>query len=451
MPDVKVSRAGYLSHYFSRRRRLARLAVPSWASGAGFWFDLATDEGRDDGLDTDAASAFTDAHSSAFWAPNAAGLYLPFAANTLVRTDLGLLTRPPRRNRLAYSDAISNGYWSKGGGAASADVAAGIFGPATCDALTEDGALTYHFAQRDGIAIAANTTMAFSAYVKPGTRTQVGMQVLATPGYADGVFAAYQLTGDGSVLYASAAGAGTVTASGIELLPDGSYFCWVVVKCNALDTTGYIHIAAMEAGNTLYQGVNGAEALYVSQVQLEDGAFPTSPIVTAAAPVVVDGDLQIGDLTGKLGSGFAGIAQFELFGANASDRILEINDNSGNSNNCLLVARSGGNIVVEPYAAGAYVGSIIPLTYAQALAGTVTLAFSYGTNFCQARAVGYAAQSALTSLAYPAMSKLNIGGAGYSDTINSYQRAKKLAIFPGAQSQTTFDAAFAAAELMAAA
>lgn len=58
--------------------------IPAWALGADLWEDFTRPSGS--------LPDPTDTHAQTIYAPDASGLYLPFAANVLTRTDLLIVT-----------------------------------------------------------------------------------------------------------------------------------------------------------------------------------------------------------------------------------------------------------------------------------------------------------------------------------------------------------------------
>jgi len=170
------------------------------------------------------------------------------------------------------------------------------------------------------------------------------------------------------------------------------------------------------------------------------------PVVTiSATAATIAGNQPLADLTGRLGTGLAGIWSGNIIAPYvAGARVFEVND--GSASNSVSLYGSGGNLVLEMFAGGVSQGSISLGTWAT---GLQTIAFAAGDNFIQARKVSGSANTADTAATYPALTKANFGGQGFQATNNNYQRTAKAALRAGAVDQTVFDAIYAQAQIAA--
>lgn len=418
-------------------------SLPAWALG----MDLAADYVNN--LDYYPVRGLfppgTDTHAASIYARNAAGVYLPFAANVPVRTDLGMQTVPTRTNLFTYSRDQSNAAWVKYSMSVMSNATLSPFGAVDADAYIEDGTTSQHVQGRQLSGLTANQNHTYSVIIKKGLRKYAYLYIWNS-GFTSNVVAEFNLL-TGTVDYTAATGSGVFSNAGITALGDGWYQCWVSGKCDAVETAPYAFLnPANDSQSDNYAGSNGSTSIYVAQSQFEaNTTFPTPPIVTTTTAVTVDGNQQVVDLTGKLASGVAGLFQLNIFGANTAERFFEFN-NGASSANSILFARSGGNIVIET---GAFDASLTLAAYAS---GLYTMAFAFGNNYAMARIVGQAAPTPDTSVAIPSgMSKLGLGGLGYSSGNNTHIQSKKLALKFGAVDQTVFDAVYAKAVLAAAA
>lgn len=307
--------------------------VPAWAQGTDYWQDFTKNVGT--------LPAVADTHAATIYEPNAAGVYLPFGANVLTRTDLGLQTVPSRTNLFLNSLA-------------------------------------------------------------PATQT---VTVANTTQYT------VSITGTGSVAL-SGAGTGTVTA--------GS------------------PVTFTSSTTSLTCTISGSP----DTCNVTTGAFAVPPIATAGAPATVNGNQQVVDLTGKLGTGVAGFVKVNVLQPWVNGVVIAALNDGGGSNDLLIYGRSDGNIGAfeDPASVAFNSGS----AWAQ---GVQKIVFSYGPNFLQLQRVGDAAPAANTSITYPStMTKLNLGGHGYTANNNTYLRTLSAAVKFGAQNASTVAAMLALAQ-----
>ena len=147
------------------------------------------------------------------------------------------------------------------------------------------------------ITIVSGTVYTASIYVKASGRTRCRFS-FNTPSNIDGIFAAFNLSGDGSITtnsttYGSGASAAGLSAS-ITKNADG----WFRLKVSGslTNTSGFITVETLDdSGNRSYLG-DVTKGLLITNAQLEAGSFPTSYIPTTAGSVVRSADVC--DITG---------------------------------------------------------------------------------------------------------------------------------------------------------
>lgn len=413
---------------------------PAWAAGADMWEDFVANSGS---LPTP-----TDTHAATIYAPNAAGVYLPFAANVLTRTDLGLQTVPTRTNLALYSTDASNAEWVSSNATHTAGQA-DLLGGTGAGLITGSGGAAAAFSAPNGVTAISytNTTVySFSRFVKAGTQTLVQLTAPSTA-FGTGQYANFNLT-TGAVV-----GSAGLTSSSITTFAGGWYRLTITLPATSttLSINGGILAFINAAGDTRLPNFTGTTTFTDFGAQVEVGAFSSPLIVTTSTAATVNGNQQvISGLGTQLAVGVAGIVQFVLPGGTLnSSRIFEFDDGSG-TNRAFGVADTVA-ISVQMTAAGAYQGAVVPLGI-PATAGTLyTLAFSFSTNYINARLVGQAAVSADVLATWPVMDRLQIAGGDGNAGRNSYQFTRKLALKFGPQDATTFAAMYDKAVLAAAA
>jgi len=374
--------------------------TPSWALGT-YWRDFVKDVGI--------LPNPTDTHGQTIYEPDSSGLYLPYAANVLTRTDLGLQTVPTRTNLCLRSQEIDNGAWNTSAGAGSSVTITADYATAPDGALTADRLVFVNagnFAIRQQLfTVASATVYTMSVWAKTNDGSSKTLTI-----------------GDDAV------GSGTMNVT-------GSWQRFTFTYTTA-STSGKLQIAGPSCDVSIWQA------------QYELGAFASPPIVTTSASATVNGNQQVIDLTGRLGTGVAGLVQVNLLGAmNDLERICSFTD--GTTSNRLDVYRNGANLVAEMVAATVSQGSVNIVAFPAP--GVFTVAFSFGPNFITGRIVGGSNPTPDTVATFPALSQVALAGLGTTSSRNIYAYTRKLALSFGPQDATTFDAMYARAVLAAAA
>lgn len=380
--------------------------IPGWMTGMDLGWDFTQN------VQYSGATNPTDTHSATIYAQSAAGVWSPFAANTLVRTDLGLQTVPTRTNLVVRSNDQSNAAWVITGGAS---VGAPVLSPS---GGTDAYPITFAASSAAGLTqnltgVAASTTYTASLWVRCLSGTElVRLKV-------------WDNTSD-------------KFSSNITVTTAWQRFTFTLTTGATVPTSPNIEIRNASDGL--------ARTVLVYQAQLEAGAFASPPIVTTSSSATVNGNQQVVDLTGRLGSGVGGILQFNPLAFADNQRPVMISDQS--ENNQIRLDYFSGNLRIVVLAAGALQAAT---TVATAATGNQTIAFAVGTNFIKARLVGASDTSATTTATFPsAMTTFGVGGQGYAATQNTYQLTRRLALRFGAQNASTFADLFAKATILAA-
>ena len=402
------------------------VGAPAWASGTDLWKDFTVPLGP--------LADPTDTHASTIYAPNAAGVYAPFAANVLTRTDLGLQT-VPTRVELSAAPIPATATWIK-----------------TNVAITDNALLA-----PDGTTTAAYIarTSTAAAFCRPATITKAASPIQYTQAViakADtATFLAMRLQGLfparadvcfnlalGTISLAATAVTFTGASASIAALGGGYYLCTLTATSD--NHTSFSASVAARTSSGLIDDTDPSSTagLYVWTNNVQAAAFAVPPILTGLA--TVNGNQQVIDLTGRLGTGVAGLLQVNFLTSDVSNfpDVMTISD--GTANNLVEMFGGGGNLAFGLKAGGVDQGS---LTVASWATGVRTIVFSVGPNFIQSRVVGQSAITADTVATWPTLNQLSLGSRGYVGTNFSYQRVSKLALKFEAQSQTTFDAMYA--------
>lgn len=379
--------------------------TPAWAAGlsaSDLWLDFVNNRGQDNGVWTTPAAKITDTHAQSINAPATTGVYSAFAANVLTRTDLGMQTVPTAAQLLTSPRDFTDAAWVA----------------VTCTkAFTATGI--------DGVANSASTLTASGA----------AATVLQTV-----VSAAVSRTF--SVFVKRRTGTGTISIS-----QDGVAWTDVTAQINASTYTRVTLTATQLNPVVGFQITTSGDAIDVDVGQLQTGAFATSPIYTTTT---VNGNQQVIDLTGRLGTGVAGLVQFNqlVVPSGYAAKILQFND--GSATNRFRISIEGGQYYLGVTSAGASLGNINITPFVAAGVGIKTIAFACSNSYAMARLVNTSAPSSIAPAGFPAgMNSAGLGGDGYSVSNHNYQFTRKLALSFGPQDQTSFDAMYQRAVLAA--
>jgi hypothetical protein len=181
---------------------------------------------------------------------------------------------------------------------------------------------------------------------------------------------------------------------------------------------------------------------------LVQAAFAGPPILTGSA--TVNGNQQVVDLTGRLASGVGWIMRFNPLDVTATfTQPISFNDGSA-SNYWNLYQSTGG---------GTPLGQIVNATINQGnvtmpgtnVTGVQTWVGVAGPNYHKLQKIGQAASTTDTTVSWPTLSRLVIGGDGYSAATNNFQRAMQLGLRFGAANDAMFNDLVAKATILAAA
>lgn len=401
------------------------VGVPAWAFGTDLWKDFTVPRGT--------LADPTDTHASTIYAPNAAGVYAPFAANVLTRTDLGLQTVPTRTNVALQSQTFDNASWVKTRTTVTADATISPDGALTSDALIEDTATGTHTLFQS--AGSATGTYTFSVFAKANGRRY------AVIGIGDASVAADNALFD--LQTGTVVSTGASVSSSITAVSNGFYRCAVTKTVAATSINPGVAFRTDTAATTSqsYTG-DGVSGAYLWQAQLEVGAFASPPIVTTGSSATVNGNQQVIDLTGRLATGVAGIVQFNWLVDNNSSTPIPLDFYDGTqANRVMLYITTGPSLRLTSSGGGDIsLGTIAP--------GLVTVAFAASSGFMNGRVVGNSLGSS-ASITYPTVDRVSLGGLGSSVAQNNYSFSRKLALSFGPQDATTLNATYARAQIAA--
>lgn len=414
---------------------------PAWATGMDMAWDWTTNRSW-------TANPITDTHSADIYAQNQVGLWSPFAANTLVRTDLGLQTVPTRTNSIRNNSNVGAVPGSPGtpptnwSATPQTGYAFSIIGTGTEFGLPyidyrlsgTDASARQHtvfFDTSTGITAANGETWTNSAFVRlvGGTTSGVGNISL---GMNENTSVGGFVTFGTQVISPTASMA---RYSQVRTLSGGATVArvWPWFR---IDTT---------VGGT----VDVTYRIYAPQMEL--GAFASAPILTTSGAAAVNGNQQVADLTGRLSAGVGGIIQLnQLETGSTLSRAIEFNDGTTNNSVQLYFVAASNQLVLNVVSA-TVATMTVTVPAPSGATGAMTVAFAAGTNYANARVIGQSAATAATSGAYPSvMSRVGFMGRGFDAARNAYGLTRRAAFRFGTANDAMFNDLVAKATILAA-
>jgi hypothetical protein len=182
-------------------------------------------------------------------------------------------------------------------------------------------------------------------------------------------------------------------------------------------------------------------------MQLEAGAFASPPILTTSAAATVNGNRQVVDLTGRLASGVGWIMRFNPLDVTATyTQPISFNDGSASNYWNLYLSIGGSTPLGQIANATINQGNVtMPGTNVTGMQTWVGVA---GPNYHKLQKIGQAASTTDTTVSWPTLSRLNIGGNGYSTGDNMYQLAMQLGLKFGTANDAMFNDLVAKATIL---
>ena len=407
-------------------RSAALRSVPAGVlAGAALDINFKSNSGYANGVTGQAKDFLTVSRSSSGdYVQNSAGVWVPVAANTLRRSDLGMRRGVSRVNSYLHSFDLSNASWSVNGFTRSADgtLSPDNSSPAAKVVSTAAGAYIYQ-----SVAVTSGTTYTVSVFVKPAGRTAF---VLLAQGalFADATTrtASFTLTGDGSTAIIS----GTSVSSAIKAYPNGWYRISLTFT-PTLSVTNTVQLRDSVTGDS----VNG---FYLAMAQWEVGPYATSPMssegspVTRALDVITADDVAswwpVGDVSIYFEGTMIGLE-------NTNNWLFSADDGTFNDEMRLLVGATGtitlgvttGGVGQASVASGA--GAITAGSQFKALA-------VYGVNDFRLYLNGALASTPDTSGTIPTGIANFRLGQRVGNVYPSSHIAERVAVFPGAMEES---------------
>jgi hypothetical protein len=344
-----------------------------------------------------------------------------------------LLVEPAATNLVLRSEEFDNAYWTKTGGAITANATAAPDGTTTAEEFTEDSANTTHEIRSTAITTAGGIRT-FSCFVKKGNARYIQLINLSFGNSnCSAIFDLETKTVTASRADSSSGPVYTFISAKIEEAPNG-YLKISLTNSTSSGNTQFIIAhsnAATFAGAILTEGVitytgDGTSNSFVWGAQVETGRVATSYIPTTTATATRNADV----ISKTAVSGFIGQSEGTLYAEINVDKLLGIqsryifNISDGTADNRIYLAFSGAssNILRARVWSGGVLQATIDTTTISTL-GIRKLAMGYANNDVVFYMNGVQIGTD-NSASIPACSQVNLGSSqGNLAQINDRIRA----------------------------
>lgn len=242
---------------------------------------------------------------------------------------LGLLVEEQRTNLLRYSEDFENSYWdSISNATADNNTVTSPTGETNGATITATGS---SYRAKIGIITTQNTTVTFSAFLKAGTQSIVGLH------FADNLGDELNDNCDFDLSNGTVSSEGSSSTAKIQDMGNGWYRCSNTYTTNATGSTLAVRLATSSAGT-----------YHVFGAQVEEASFPTSYIknegtsggVTRSADVA---SIPVADFGYNYNKGTV-LVEFQQdfeYGGTGFPRVFEIGDPSTERVNVYINENSG--------------------------------------------------------------------------------------------------------------
>lgn len=386
--------------------------IPQWATGSDMWRDFVANTGS--------MPNPTDTHAQTIYELNAAGVYIPFAANQLVRTDLGLQTSQARVQLLPFSDVITGGGWT------------------LTNTPSPDSTITGAYPAPNG----QNTARLFTPGIVGNAPSPIATQgnrvwnqpvaAVANAIYASGIWIKKHLVNSDCRVFVINKAADDIKAQSALVAATDQ---WQFIETSGLTDGASLGVRFLFAAS---------QPVQIWNPMCVQAAFCGPPIVsTANTTETVNGNQPVYlGLGTQLQYGVAGFIDFDSLQPVASGEFPVLLDfNNGAGSNRFAIFRTLGSIALSVFNGGVNQGG--PTIVAPSTPMSGKLVFGVANGFQQIRLVGGTAVTATTG-AYPAATpdRIAIANRGYSAADAGFQRSRKIAFEFGTPTKPVNQAMF---------
>jgi hypothetical protein len=251
------------------------------------------------------------------------------------------ILEPQRLQKIQYSEAFDNAYWTKSG----ASVVSGFVSPSgdtSAFKLVEDSISSSKSIKTSNFSVVNGQEYTISIFAKPNGRfLQITPSVAFVQSYIN-----YDLNNGTMDLSGSGSASGTIT-----LLSSGYYRCTYTAAANASSTIASIFSCLVNSISATrkpsYQG-DGTSGIYIFGAQTEQGSYPTSyiPNYGTSAGITRSAETANGAGDASTFNDSEGVLMMEISTLQSSGEDIYISVNNGVSNRITLRNTSSLNNVV---------------------------------------------------------------------------------------------------------
>lgn len=404
-----------------RSKKQKKSDRPNWAPGSVDTFiDFQMNRAFDGSQKKASDIISSDTHAQTIYAPNSKGVYMPFAPNQKVITDLGLQTVPTRTNLISNNSMV--------GAVVGGALPIGWLQTATTGlnttvvGLGSSFGLPYIDLRISGTAAAASP---HQLLFNPAIVASVGqvysgsfwIEVIDNPGaLLPPAFRTRFVETNGSSVQTSQ------NDTNYAYPGSGRYRFERAVTLAQADTVS----VQFRAVFTITNGSTYDFTIRIWTPQFELGAFASPPILTTGAALTVNANRAlITGLAEKLTLGVAGFIQFDFRGLEALSQFNMCFSDGSVANRFGLFSSSTNNFTQVLSIANT--SNTTPLGQLSSI-GLFTVAFAVKAGYLKMRVIGGPDIAAATNLGWPVLDRVGFGGLGYSSANASFQYTKKFAM-----------------------
>lgn len=377
------------------------------------------------------SSAPTDTHATDILALGSGG-YGTFAPNVPPITDLGLLTTVGRTNYLKWSNDFTQSDWLKVDCTIEIGQETGPTGALDMAALKEGSGSGGKIIQQ-GYSVTAGQTYTYSAFIVPGERRYVMVQMAGSA-----------LTQTKWVILDTDTGVAAASIAGIDFTIDLWANGYRVSIAQEMDNTGTLNVQIYSMNGPTYAdrsfvGTEGLTFCYAGYTQLEEGPFATDPIITEGSAVTRPGNMPVVPVPDGARAFVLDMDLLEPASLSNFSRALQfsagtdrIDFEKGGDGTWRIVTSIGG--------------SVTGYTGCSRADGRNILYGVFASGFGRMGRIG-GDETAQHAIALPpAINSLSFGGDGVTAGANTYMRSRQFAEF---RNITDPEAAYAQAKALA--
>jgi len=283
------------------------------------------------------------------------------------------LLEPQRLQKIQYSEAFDNAYWSK----SNTNVVSGQLSPkgdTSAFKLLNSAVTSTHYLKKEPISVASGVDYTFSILAKKGENDFITVMLQGTGWLGSSKQVSFNLA-NGTFDYAD-----TGLTYKSTLLSSGFYRIEVTNETASTSVNLRVYTSATVNNTSSYLG-DGSSGVYIWGAQLEQGSYATSyiPNYGTSAGITRVAETANGAGNASTFNSSEGVLMVEISALADELTSRTISVNSGSSNRVFVQFRASGTEVLSGVVVGGSVqGSTMPFSISQT--SNIKLAIKYKLN-----------------------------------------------------------------------